>query len=284
MTIPADLARLMELNVNDEVKISFDPVTREMIVSRELTRIVTRKEAEILLLLQNARVYLPRGHYILDSNKHSPDYAHIRLALAHDQYARQIGQVIVDLLNEERIDAVAGFTVGGFKLAQAVSTIIKAKLIIGEKLGFKNKKTEVVFYNLDEMEKGDRVLLVDDVLTTGGSLRAAIDAVEKARLGIIVDVAVVVDRSQRKHIDLDVNLLSLTSISFTEYEDTVCPMCKEALPKVDLSRADFDENVTLGSLPESQKPIMTQAYEDFRKMVAEVKSKRTQDERRHRVE
>jgi len=284
ITIPVDVAKLMEVKVNDLVRISFDPFTREMTVSKECIRVVSRREAEILYLLQSAQAYLSRGHYILNSNRHSRDYVHIRLALAHEQYARQIGQAVLELLEGERIDAVAFFTVGGFKLATAVSMKLKAKLVVGEKLGRKNKTIEVAFYNLNELERNDRILLVDDVLTTGESLRAAIRAIEKEGRESVAAVAVVVDRSQGEHVDLNASLFSLTSISLREYDAANCPMCKQGLPTVDLSRADIEETATINSLPESQRPVMTKAYKDFRAMIATVKSKKVQDVEVHKVE
>ena len=272
MTIPAYLARLMELNVNDELKISFDPITKEMIVSRELTRVVTKKEAEVLLLLQEAQVYLPRGHYELDSGKHSQVYIHIRLALANDNNSIQIGQYVLDSLGDEPIQAVVGFTVGGFKLAKSISTLANAKLIIGEKATIEDKKS-IVFHNLDEIEKNDRILIVDDVLTTGGSLKAVIEIIKRKKPdSSIVAAAVVVDRSNGIRIDLGVNLISLTSISLQEYEPELeCPMCKAALPLVSLRAADFDAQVTLNSLPKNQKKLMTEAYDEYQKAMSETK-------------
>jgi orotate phosphoribosyltransferase len=277
ITIPVEVAKLMDLKVNDLVRISFDPFTKEMTVSKESTRVVSRREAEILYLLQSAQTYLPRGHYILNSNRHSRDYVQIRLALAQEQYAKSIGQAVVELLQGQRIDAVAFFSVGGFRLATVVSAKLKAKLIVGEKMGRKNKTIEVVFYNLNELEKNDRILLVDDVLTTGESLRAAIHVFEKEGRGIVTAAVVVVDRSQGEHVDLNISLLSLASISLREYEANSCPMCKEGLPSVNLSRADTEETATINSLPESQRTLMAKAYRDFREIIATTKHKKAQD-------
>jgi len=272
ITVPADLAKILGLRVGDEVKISFDPVAQEIIVSRQLTRIVRRKEAEVLYLLQRVGVYLRRNHYGLASGKHSRDYAHIRLACAHKDVAEQMGRAIVEQINSDQIDAVAGFTVGGLLLARAIATILNAKLIIGEKVFPKERPSEVVFYNLNEIEKAERILLVDDVLTTGGSLKLAIGTIFKKSQGVLAAVAVVADRGQEM-IDLGVNVLRLTSIDFVEYDPEVCPMCKEGLGLVDLSKAEIDEEATLSTLPESRRPVMAKGYHDVREMVTQAKSK-----------
>lgn len=274
ITVPTDLARIMRLQAGDEVRISFDPATEEMFVSRELTRIVGRKEARILYLLQKAGVYLPKRHYQLASGRHSPDYAHVRLALANDEIAEEIGQVVAETFSGEKIDAIAGFTVGGLLLAKATCQILNARLIVGEKIFGKDKETDVAFYNLDLVEEGDNILLVDDVITTGGSLNRAINAIKKQTDKVPVAVAVVVDRSQGKTIDLNVSLVRLTTINFEEYAPDNCPMCKAGSLPIDLSKAEVSEKTTLATLPEEKREMMAKGYEVVRELISQAKSKR----------
>jgi orotate phosphoribosyltransferase len=77
---------------------------------------------------------------------------------------------------------------------------------------------------------GDRVLVVDDVLTTGGSIRDVIDAV-RAREADVIGVGVMVDRSGGK-VDFSVPLFSCLTVDITTYAPDDCPLCREGAPLI----------------------------------------------------
>ena len=196
----------------------------------------------------------------------------MRLALASEDYARKFAQIIVKSFGGIKFDVVAGFTIGGILLAKLISKVSKIKLIVGEKERSENG-TEVVFWNLDKIEKDDNILLVDDVLTTGASLWQAINVLKTKREGDLKGVAVVVDRSKGM-VDLRIKTVSLVSINFEEYYPEACPLCVAKIPLKDLSMAESDRAATLSTIPKETQPLMDKAYDDVQKLLEDASQKK----------
>ena len=227
---------------------------------------LTEKEKkEILYILQKTGAYLKEGHYKLASGKHSDRYVHVRLALSYEEYAKNFGQAIAEFFRIDEINVVAGFTVGGILLAKSISELLNATLVVGEKKR-KEKRSEVVFSNLDEIRERDNILLVDDVLTTGGSMKLAINAINRLGRGVIKGVAIVVDRSKGK-VDFGIKTVRLVSIDLSQYNSDACPLCRKGLPLKDLSAAETDISMTLSSLPEENQRVMAKAFRDVEEIL-----------------
>jgi orotate phosphoribosyltransferase len=264
MTIPAEIVKLLDLNVGDQLEVSYDPSSRKITVSKAVS-MVSKTGAEVLYVLEKTGAYLKDGHYKLASGKHSSRYVHVRLALASEDYARKFAEIIIKFLRGTKFDVVAAFTVGGILLAKMISKLLDAKLVIGEK-----KEKEVLFWNLDKIEKGDSILLVDDVLTTGGSLWLAIKSLKANSEGILKGLSVVVDRSKGM-VDLGIRTVSLVSINFEEYHPDACPLCMAKIPLTDLSKAESDRVTTLSTIPKGTQPLMEKAYDDVEKLLEDAR-------------
>lgn len=243
----------------------------EMVFFKAIS-LTEKEEKEILNILQKTGAYLKEGHYKLASGKHSDSYVHVRLALSYKEYVKKFGQAIAEFFKIDEINVVAGFTVGGILLAKSVSELLNATLVVGEKKR-KEKRLEVVFPNLEEIKEGDNILLVDDVLTTGGSMKLAINAINRLGRGVIKGVGIVVDRSKGK-VDFRVKTVKLVSIDLNQYDSDACPLCRKGLPLKDLSAAETDISMTLSSLPEEDQPVMAKAFRDVEKILRN-KSKTT---------
>lgn len=124
------------------------------------------------------------------------------------------------------IQVVAGPTTGGIILAFEVARQLKVRGIFAEKEG----TGERAFRRGFKINAGERVLIVDDILTTGGSVREVIAAVTKQG-GKIVGIGVLVNRSEQK-MDFGFPLFSCHSAVTTTYPPQNCPLCNEQIPLV----------------------------------------------------
>ena len=120
---------------------------------------------------------------------------------------------------------VAGPTTGGVILAHEVARQLGVRCIFAEKEG-----TERTFRRGFSIDPGERILIVDDVLTTGGSIREVMTAVDKLG-GKIIGIGVLVDRSERKT-EFGVPLFSCHRSETTTYTPENCPLCAAQIPLV----------------------------------------------------
>lgn len=134
--------------------------------------------------------------------------------------------MIADHFRNQNVQLVAGPTTGGVLLAYEVARQMGVRGIFAEREGSQGR----VFRRGFTINSGERVLVVDDILTTGGSVRETLAAVA-SRGGHIVGVGVLVDRSETP-VDFGVPLFScLRSITPT-YKPEICPLCKFGVPLV----------------------------------------------------
>lgn len=163
------------------------------------------------------------GHFLLTSGLHSPVYWEKFRILQRPQLTGQLCQLIVDHFREHRIDIVAGPTTGGIILAFEAARQLGVRSIFAEKEGDAR-----VFRRDFEILPGDRVLVVDDILTTGGSVRETVDAVRK-REGIVIGIGVLVDRSELT-LAFDLPLFSCLRAPAVAYLPQQCPLCAAHVP------------------------------------------------------
>jgi len=168
---------------------------------------------------------LLKGHFLLTSGLHSPVYWEKFLVLQYPHYTEQLCRMIADHFREEKIQVVAGPTTGGIILAFEVARQLGVRGIFAEEEG-----TERVFRRGFKIDPGERVLIVDDILTTGGSIRGVMAAVNKLD-GKIIGIGVLVDRSEQK-LDFGVPLFSCHRSATVAYKPEDCPLCAAKIPLV----------------------------------------------------
>jgi len=183
---------------------------------------MTRDE---LLDLYRTSGALLEGHFRLTSGLHSPGYLQCALVLQHPRHAEALGRAIADRVRDLRPTVVLSPALGGVVIGQEVGRALGVRAIFAErqdgKLSLRRGFT---------LDAGDRVLVVEDVMTTGGSTRETMD-VAKAAGGQVVGAASIVDRSGCT-IRFDVPFTSLLDIALPTYDPEKCPLCKEGLPVV----------------------------------------------------
>jgi orotate phosphoribosyltransferase len=166
-----------------------------------------------------------KGHFLLTSGLHSPVYWEKFRVLQFPHYTERLCQLIAAHFREQGTQAVAGPTTGGIILAHEVAKQLGVRCIFAEKEG-----TERIFRRGFSIDPGERILVVDDVLTTGGSIREVINAVNKSG-GMVAGIGVLVDRSEQD-IDFDAPLFSCHRSETITYPPQNCPLCAAKIPLV----------------------------------------------------
>lgn len=166
-----------------------------------------------------------KGHFLLASGLHSPIYWEKCQVLQFPNYTEQLCRMIATHFQKQNIQVVAGPTTGGIILAFETARQLGVRGIFAEKEG--NGRA---FRRGFSINHGERVLIVDDILTTGNSTRQVMAAVTKQG-GLVIGIGILVDRSEQG-VDFGVPLFScLRSITPT-YTPQDCPLCAKNIPLV----------------------------------------------------
>ena len=180
------------------------------------------KESEIIDIFKNTGALLT-GHFKLSSGLHSGQYLQCALVLQYPEYAGKLGEGIADKFRDKDISCVAGPALGGIIIAHEVAKTLKARCIFGEREN--GKMTLRRGFRLDSQ---DKVLIVEDVITTGGSIRELMDVV-KMNGAEIVGIGAIVDRSSEK-IDFGCDIRPLIKFDIKTFIPLECPLCKRGMP------------------------------------------------------
>lgn len=166
------------------------------------------------------------GHFLLTSGLHSPVYWEKFQVLQYPNYTEQLCRLIAAHFSKEQIEVVAGPTTGGIILAFETARQLGVRGIFAEK----DSSGGRAFRRSFAIKSGERVLVVDDILTTGSSIREVLAAV-KAQGGIVIGIGVMVDRSEQ-NIDLGFPLFSCHRSKTITYRPETCPLCAAKIPLV----------------------------------------------------
>jgi orotate phosphoribosyltransferase len=157
---------------------------------------------------------LLEGHFVLTSGRHSATYFQCAKVLQYPEYLTLFSRIIADQFENDKIDTVISPAIGGIVVGTDVGRQLGVKTIFTERKDGKMKLRRGF-----EIEKGERILIVEDVLTTGGSLKEVFEIV-KEKKGEIAGVGMVVDRSggNIKLFKKQVAVIENKTISFDENE------------------------------------------------------------------
>ena len=165
------------------------------------------------------------GHFQLSSGLHSPIYIQCALVFQHPGHAQRLGAEMNELFAGERVDVVISPALGGIVTGQEVARARGARAIFAEReAGIMRLRRGFL------IRPEERVLVVDDVMTRGGSVRETLAVVQKSA-GVAVGIAVVVDRSGGD-LQWEVPLRSLIRMEAVTYPPQDCPLCRDGLPAV----------------------------------------------------
>jgi orotate phosphoribosyltransferase len=158
------------------------------------------------------------GHFELSSGLHSPNYLQCALALQYPSDASMYGRMIAEKFVDKNIDAVASPAIGGLVIGYAVAQALNVRFIWTER-----QNGVMTLRRGFTAKKGERFLVVEDVITTGGSTRECIDALTSTGANV-TGAASIIDRSNGSA-DVGVARISLAAIDIPSYQATDCPLC-----------------------------------------------------------
>ncbi len=171
------------------------------------------------------------GHFQLTSGKHSPVFIQCSQILQYPDDAALIGRTLADRLGDRGANVVVGPAMGGVILAHEVARALGVRAAFTEK-----QNGSQVFRRGFRLGPADKVLLAEDVLTTGGSVLRSAAAV-KATGASIVGVGLIIDRTAGKAAETlglgpAVPVVALAYLEAAAYVPEQCPLCRGGLPLV----------------------------------------------------
>jgi|SRR5688572_19016719 len=168
---------------------------------------------------------LLEGHFRLTSGLHSPGYLQCALVLQHPDQAEACGRAIADRVRALGVRTVLSPALGGIVIGQEVARALGGRAIFAER-----QDGALTLRRGFTLSPGEKVLVVEDVVTTGGSTRETIE-VARASGAQVVGAASIIDRSGGQQ-QLDVPYHALAVVALPTYDSAVCPMCAAGQPVV----------------------------------------------------
>lgn len=193
---------------------------------------MTEKEVEDLLLETGA---VMEGHFLLTSGLHSPRYVEKFNVLQKPAYTERLCRAMAEKFKDANIETVVGPVTGGILLAHETGKALGARAIFTER-----ENGKMTFRRGFTLHEGERVLIVEDIVTTGGSIREVIDVV-KEHGGIPVAVSMLVDRSGGRAAFGDVPGTALLHMDVQTYKPEECPLCRRGVPMTKRGRTGKTE-------------------------------------------
>ena len=181
-------------------------------------------EAEVLTVFRRSSALL-EGHFRLSSGLHSPGYLQCALVLQHPREAEALGAALGNLARSLGAQTVMSPALGGVVIGQEVGRALGVRAIFAERAD-----GTLMLRRGFALDPGEKVLVVEDVVTTGGSTRETMD-VARAFGAIVVGACAIVDRSGGKQ-GLDVPFHALLPMDVQTYQPDDCPLCKQGVPVV----------------------------------------------------
>ena len=164
---------------------------------------------------------LLKGHFLLTSGRHSDGYVQCARLLMYPDKAEKAVKIIVDKLANLEFDIVVGPAMGGIIVSYEIARQTgKPSLFVERENG------KMTLRRGFHIEKGQRVLIAEDVVTTGKSTIETSEVVEQYG-GIVVGIACIVDRTVK---DLEYPMFSATKLNLNFYEEEDCVLCKNNVP------------------------------------------------------
>ena len=177
---------------------------------------------EILDIFRNTGALLD-GHFILTSGRHSSSYFQCARVLQYPKHLTHFASMIAEHYKGTKIETVISPAIGGVVLGTEVGRLLNAQTIFAER-----KDGKMCIRRGFEIEPGQNILVVEDVITTGGSVKEVMDQVINQE-GNIVGVGVMVDRSNGT-VSLHENQFSIIALEATSYESDEVPDSLSAMP------------------------------------------------------
>lgn len=163
------------------------------------------------------------GHFRLSSGLHSPNYVQCALLLEQPRHARQLGQALAEVLREQRPSKIVSPALGGVVIGYAVAEALDLPFVFTER-----KEGVMSLRRGFQIGRGDGVLIVEDVVTTGKSTRETAAVIEEQG-GRVAGFASILNRSGGDN-PFDAPYVSLLRLDLETFEESRCPLCAAGTP------------------------------------------------------
>lgn len=160
------------------------------------------------------------GHFELSSGRHSSTYVQCALVLQYPESAEKLGRALAEKFKGVQIDCVASPALGGVLVGHEVARGLGVRAVFVER----DISGRMALRRGFAFQTNERVLVVEDVWTTGGSTRETIAVVEQAG-GLAVAAGALIDRSGNQ-LELNVPTKALIDLDIPSYEAFECPLCR----------------------------------------------------------
>jgi orotate phosphoribosyltransferase len=177
------------------------------------------KRDEILKLLEQVGA-IRQGHFELSSGRHSGTYIQCALVLQFPQHAESLGRALSEIFRDHTVACVVSPALGGVIIGHEVARALGVRALFVER----DRSGQMALRRGFELKPGERVLVIEDVWTTGGSTRETIGVVEQEG-GLAVAAGALIDRSGGA-IELNVPSRALVELNVPSYEPDECPQCR----------------------------------------------------------
>lgn len=181
-------------------------------------------EQETLALYEKTGA-LMRGHFRLTSGLHSAVYLQSALVLQYPEHAAALGAALADPFRGAQASVVVAPAIGGILVAHEVARALGIRALFGER-----EDGVMRLRRGFTLSPGERCLVVEDVITTGGSTREVIECVERHG-GVVVGVGSLIDRSGGAA-SFSVKRVALATITAENWPPEACPLCREGTPAI----------------------------------------------------
>src|ERR687885_1373451 len=168
---------------------------------------------------------LLEGHFVLTSGLHSDRYLQCALVLQHPAEAEAFGRALAGHFRQQGIETVAAPAIGGIVIGYEVARALGARAIWTER-----EAGRMTLRRGFTVRPGETVLVVEDVITTGGSTRETVEALRAAG-ALVVGAASIIDRSGGRA-DVGVPRFALATLDVPAISPAACPLCARGVPAV----------------------------------------------------
>ena len=189
---------------------------------------------DVLEILKSVRAILTEDHFVYTSGLHGEIYINKDALYPHTKEASEVGRLFAEKAKEKKIDVVAAPALGGIILSQWTAfhlTQLTGEEVLGVYTEKTPEKTQIFTRGYDKLVKNKNILVIEDLTTTGGSVKKVVDSVKEVG-GVVAAVGVMVNRNPEEVTEsfIGAPFFALGELPVRTYLAEECPLCEKGIP------------------------------------------------------
>ncbi|MCL2063676.1 MAG: orotate phosphoribosyltransferase [Candidatus Cloacimonetes bacterium] len=181
-------------------------------------------------ILEDSKALL-KGHFLLTSGRHSEFYVEKIKIINDPKYVEKLCDLLAEKLSNYDCDVIVGPAYGGIVLAYEVAKKLNKKFVFTQR-----KDEKMSIRSGFDIKKGDKAIIIEDIITTGGSVKEVIETLLNNQIEVKA-IGAIVDRSGGK-VDFGYDLVALLTMNIESWEAKDCPLCKNNVSLVKPGASD----------------------------------------------